>query len=714
MSRLCHLFLLLLATIAMATMVGSGPSRAETYYIGLSLSLEDEDDPEGREMQRAIDLLLKKVNEAGGVRGHRIEALVRDDGHDPNKARENAEAFAANDKVLAVIGYQFSSTALGATDVHAQRQLVAISPIAGATEVSASSPWFFSMNFDVGYQGRMLATWAAAVLDVRRVLVIGSETSYGRGLAEAFRRTAASLDVDVAGSVTVPETIDDTYPLDAVLDEAVEKADADAIALLTLETSGIRIVRALRKKGVDLPIVAPDAFSFDYVIEGLGGDKDKLTIAAPFLYELASLETLGFVREYKGTYPESLGAWPSPFVPFAYDAAQIVIEAIRQAGPDRVGIRTYLQTLGAPERAYEGIGGRVYFDEKGAAIRQAVFVHIAEGRFRPEFTQLKPVTQSHTLAAIAQGEGPDNVVMAGNLPLYRIQAVYAGLDPYRINNVDIREQRFDLEAFLWLRWQGELDTDRIGFVNEIFSEENVREELARESHGNQHYALFKIKSKFVATFDLHEFPFDRQGLDADLAHRTETADRLVLVKDAGRLTSDSLTAIYPAEWTFDGLDSYSGTYTVNSSFGREEIADAKGGPQFSVYATRINLQRILVPYIWTVFLPLAAMFCIGFLAFLIPASKFEARISLVTSALLSVLVFHLTQMSALPPVGYLIRIDQYFIAAYVTMLALIGMVIASDRFELSPRVERTVGLSLFGAVILANLVITILALLATS
>lgn len=689
-------------------------ARAETFYIGLSLGLSDPADPEAREMRSAIDLLLDRINQQGGVRGHRLETLVRDDGHDPEAAHRNAEAFAADPKVLAVIGYQYASTALGAVDVHARAPLVAITPSATSAAVTGSSPWFFSMNFEDGYQGRMLATWAAQIAQNRRVLVIRTEDGFGTGVAASFTKAAQAMGTEVAATLSFPAGAAADFLAGPALDTALAEAQADAIAVLMLDADGVPVVKALRARGLEQPILAPDAFAFPWVIDQLGGDTRGLTIAAPFLYELASLETLQFVRDLQGAYPDSFGTWPSPFVPFAYDAARMIVEAIRQVGPDRAGIRSYLASLNAPARAFDGIGGRVFFNDNGSAVRQAVFVKIRQGRFRPELKQLKPVTQPAILEAIAGGRGPDNIILADGLPLYKVQAVYAGLDPYRINNIDIREQRFDLEAFLWLRWRGELDTDHIGFVNEIYSEENVREELAREVDGDDHYVLFKIKSKFVANFDLHEFPFDRQGLHVDLAHHTETADRLVLVKDAGRLTPDSLSAIYPAEWTFEGLDSYSGTYTINSSFGREDLVGDGQGPEFSVYATQINLQRILVPYIWTVFLPLAAMFCIGFLAFLIPPSKFEARISLVTSALLSVLVFHLTQMSALPPVGYLIRIDQYFIAAYVTMLALIGMVIASDRLELPPKLEQTIGLSLFGAVLVANLAITVLALLATA
>lgn len=61
--------------------------------------------------------------------------------------------------------------------------------------------------------------------------------------------------------------------------------------------------------------------------------------------------------------------------------------------------------------------------------------------------------------------------------------------------------------------------------------------------------------------------------------------------------------------------------------------------------------------------------------FLVPQDNFDARMTLVMTALLSVLVFHLSQGETLPAVGYMVKADQHFIVSYVILFTLILLTI---------------------------------------
>ncbi len=699
----------LLALTACLGLLFGGPVRAETYAIGLSLDLQGPLAEESRATVDAVRMLVEDVNAAGTLGEHTLEVIVLDDASNENRARENATRFAANPDVLAVVGHQYAAVGMAAADIYHDAELVNISPSASHPDFARLSPWVFSMNFQDGFQGTMVAAHVAKLERHRRVLVVHSDTAYGQGLAASFMDSAPGVGIEAMPVISFPEgQFAQSRQHDRLLREA---ADADTVVLLMYETDGLEVIEFLRGHGIATPLVGADAFSIPAFLNAVSGRFDGITVVTPFLYQLASLHALDVIDRLGRRLGMAAGDRPPIYVPFAYDAAQLVIEALHTRSPTRAAVRAHLTDIDRPVDAIEGIGGRVFFDRNGAAVRPAVFAQVAGGALRPAYRQLKPVFEQHVLDSMARGTTPDNMIFLGDTPYYRIQVVYAGLDLYRINNVNVREQRFDLEAFLWLRWEGDLDDERIGFVNEIFAEENQREELAREQLNGEHYVLNKIKSKFVANYNLREFPFDIQKIDVKVAHRSKTANELVIVQDRARLSPGSLTAIYPAEWRFLGQISYAGTYPVDSTFGRYEVNGYTAKPEFSVYGTEVRIARIIMPYIWTVFLPLTAMFCITFLAFLIPPAKFEARLSVVTSALLSVLVFHLTQASGLPPVGYLIRMDFYFIAAYVTILLVVVVVIFLDRVEWPNWLERMIGYVLFGLALSSNGVITWLAMI---
>ncbi len=74
------------------------------------------------------------------------------------------------------------------------------------------------------------------------------------------------------------------------------------------------------------------------------------------------------------------------------------------------------------------------------------------------------------------------------------------------------------------------------------------------------------------------------------------------------------------------------------------------------------------------------MLIISFMLFFIPIDQFEQRISLVMTALLGVLVFHMSQGDKMPNIGYLMKADLYFIYSYVYLLMLIINTITVNLF----------------------------------
>ena len=52
----------------------------------------------------------------------------------------------------------------------------------------------------------------------------------------------------------------------------------------------------------------------------------------------------------------------------AYDAASLILTAIREAGAQRQAIRAYLASIGRTRPAYVGVTGKIAFDADGEAV----------------------------------------------------------------------------------------------------------------------------------------------------------------------------------------------------------------------------------------------------------------------------------------------------------------------------------------------------------
>jgi hypothetical protein len=145
--------------------------------------------------------------------------------------------------------------------------------------------------------------------------------------------------------------------------------------------------------------------------------------------------------------------------------------------------------------------------------------------------------------------------------------------------------------------------------------------------------------------------------------------------------------IFPKEYTAQRVSHFAGTTTFRSSLGRplSRLAHTKD-PDFSVYEASIELSRDLFPYMVKMFLPLGILTVVALGAFWISLERFETRISVLLTALLSDIVLHLSRAESLPNVGYMTVADKFFVASYIGMSM---SVIVAIYLEFMMRTART-------------------------
>src|SRR6185369_9119370 len=89
--------------------------------------------------------------------------------------------------------------------------------------------------------------------------------------------------------------------------------------------------------------------------------------------------------------------------------------------------------------------------------------------------------------------------------------------------------------------------------------------------------------------------------------------------------------------------------------------------------TLASLFKSLVPVFFMVFVA-------GFTLLLKPKSA-PGRLSASTAGLMSVVMFHVSATSSLPPLGYLTLMDKFMIATYLVYIVNIAFNVAMVRFE---------------------------------
>jgi branched-chain amino acid transport system substrate-binding protein len=687
-------------TAALLLLLASGFARAD-YRVGVALPLTGPEQQAGHLMLRALELGAEDINRAGGVAGRKLELVVADDGDDSVKAHAVAERFAADAGISAVIGHYNDLPALSVMPVYDRAKLPVIFPALSNPDLVNVSSYVFTANVSDERSAETLAAYLHAVAGARSAVVFYRDDLYGRYLDREFARKAGRLGLSLKRF---------PYPADAAStlppDFAAKRWSGapDAVVIFGHSSKAGAIIGQLRDRGIKTPIYGSDRIA-PGLIARLGKNATDVRIAFPFLFDFASLEGVKFGERFKKRY----GAEPSVYAAFAYDALGLTAKALAKSGPDRRAVRGALASFNSDDAAYPGVTGELYFDKDGYTVRDVV-MGIAHGdQFRPCFTQLRVVTDPHQLELLPRKAETGEIVVVDKTPFYKVHLVYVGVDYRRVAQVAIKDLAFETEFFLWFKWAGDVDVDGIGFVNEVpgkVSRVKLLDNLAEAKGPDaEKWASYRVKGTFVHPYNLRLFPFDTQSLPLKIAHKTLDANHLALVADRGFITDRPVTEIYPQEWRYTGREDFSGTFNYESNFGNPEYARSEAQADFSVYQSDLVIRRILFPYLITLFLPLALLISVSLLVLLIPKEQFSARSGLVMSALLGVLVYHMAQARGLPQVGYLVRADLYFVAAYFLLfflvlgLNVVNFLLAQKKEELADKLDRRLRRSFASATI---------------
>ncbi|HUQ79599.1 MAG TPA: ABC transporter substrate-binding protein [Gemmatimonadaceae bacterium] len=298
--------------------------------------------------RQGTELAVDAINKRGGIRSHRL-ALVRvDDDGTGTRAAAVAQELVDADSILAVVGHANSSATVAAARVY-DGQLAAVSPSASTPEITGLSPWLFRVIPSDSVNGQDLARFATS-LGHERAAILYENNSYGRGLADAFRRAFRG---DVTSLEPVAVDGKEVEPYLAWL----RAHDPGLIFVAGSDGSGLEILREARRLGIQSVFLGGDGWA------GITNDSaasEGVYVGAPFSAENPRRDVQDFVRAFRAKF----GRDPNSFAALAYDATMVIAQAIEAVGPDRRAIRDYLGSM-RDGRPYEGITGQIAFQPSG-------------------------------------------------------------------------------------------------------------------------------------------------------------------------------------------------------------------------------------------------------------------------------------------------------------------------------------------------------------
>lgn len=292
---------------------------------------------------------------------------------DPAVEAANADRAVRDPDIMAYIGTYNSGAAKISMPKLNQAGMVMVSPAntwPGLTKPGIgepNEPMVYQPSGKVTYfrvvpaddiQGLVAAKWAQE-LGCKKAFVLHDRELYGKGIAELFQRNAKKLGFEVTGF----EGIDAKASNYRSLVTKIRQTGSDLVFFGgTTQTNAGQIVKDIRSGGLaNVKFMAPDACYENAFIDAAGKENLNGRTYITFGGVPASKLT-GKGKEFYDNYLKRYNAEPEGYAVYGYEAANVVLDAIRRAGKkDRAAIVAAV----ASTKEFDGALGRWSFDEHG-------------------------------------------------------------------------------------------------------------------------------------------------------------------------------------------------------------------------------------------------------------------------------------------------------------------------------------------------------------
>jgi branched-chain amino acid transport system substrate-binding protein len=322
----------------------------------------------GQSSQEGAELAIQEWNDKGGVLGEQVEWVLADGGCDGATATDAANKVIDQDKVKFIIGEVCSSASIPISEVANPKGVLQISPTSTNPDVTVGKPYVFRACFLDPFQGEVLASFAREDLGAATAAVMYDKgNDYVLGLASYFQQYFEQR----GGTVVVYEayTAEDT-DFSAILSKVAD-ANPDVLFLPDYYNKVNLIGKQAKEKGITATMLGGDGWD--------SADLDPSSVDGGYhSNHYSAADPRPMVQNFLAKYEETYGKAPDALAVLAYDAAQVMLQSIENAGStDPEEVRDAMANI-----AYEGVAGDITFNNDGDPIKTAAINQVTGGEIQ--------------------------------------------------------------------------------------------------------------------------------------------------------------------------------------------------------------------------------------------------------------------------------------------------------------------------------------------
>jgi len=376
---------------------------AGAVQVGLLAPMTGEDAELGTIILQGVKLALDTYNARAQ---NPLKLIVYDTKGNPVEAARKSKELLTKDQAHICIGPVLSNTAAVSAAMFSGRDIVMITPTANEDGISAIDDNIFQMNVSIGTLARKLAGYSIDNLNIREFAIVAPNSAFGYAMADAFKEELGRRSIEIVHEEYFEEGTHDFTPslkklryallcrkLEGI---AAERGNMQRVTQISRFDSTRYADSTLAVGGLFMPLLdnqdvaklAPQVVFHRVRTQMLGtggwynprvpvdGKRyvSNAIISTGVQSDTASAEWKKFDAAYRARYNSA----PNRVAALGYDAAQLVIKAVDEAGgADPAKLK---KALGGVQN-YSGLSGKITFDANTGANSEAVIMKVTETGF---------------------------------------------------------------------------------------------------------------------------------------------------------------------------------------------------------------------------------------------------------------------------------------------------------------------------------------------
>jgi len=279
------------------------------------------------------------ISEYNNGNFNKIGLLIRDTERKPEKIKNIKEEFDKINNIKAIIGPVYSDEVKTALEIFRNSDIPLISPTATDNDLASSSPNFFQANPSYILRGKIMAQYIYFVENKKKMAILSPEDGFSSLVVNAFRNEFSRIGGRIIIEVKYSNKATDLNSQISKIQGRVKDIEGLYVPLSN-KTDASVVLSQLEQQGINMNLYGNQDWLSAKGFESSSTLSNQLIFTSDYFINYDDIN----YQVFNKAFHQKAGMDAARNVLYGYDVAKFVLDSFHGSSPDRVELKTAMES----------------------------------------------------------------------------------------------------------------------------------------------------------------------------------------------------------------------------------------------------------------------------------------------------------------------------------------------------------------------------------